>query len=349
MIRKLMLFMTMMIIVSACSSGSGTPYRIVYSMDTQQTTSEAVPDSSLQDQRYSVAIIPKGTEIDYFTVAAEGAQEAANDLDIDVMFEGPKTADVSGQIEVIDSMIQRHVDLIAVSANDPEALIPVLEKARQAGIKVISWDADADPQVRDFYVNMVDPETLGRHLMDTLANAMGEKGNFAILTGAISASNLSDWLKWIQVQHKAYYPEMNLVKVVATDDNLTKAGEVAKQLLAEHPELNGIIGNSSVGFLSAANAVKDAGKAGAVKVVGLSNPNFTRSYLNEGTVQMATLWSPKKLGYLTVVLANNLLNGVRPADGQDIPKVGKIRVVGDMVIMGEPLDFSKENVNQYDF
>ena len=72
-------------------------------------------------------------------------------------------------------------------------------------------------------------------------------------------------------------------------------------------------------------------------------------YLLDGSAQMATLWSPKKLGYLTVALAIQLLIGQMPYDGQEIRNAGSIRVKGDTVIMGEPLDFTAENVIQYDF
>src|SRR5262249_22748666 len=147
---------------------------------------------------------------------------------------------------------------------------------RSKGIKVITWDADTDPKARDFFVNMVEPEILGRHLLDTLASTMGEKGNYAIMTGSFTAANLNEWLKWINVQNNQYYPDLKLVATVATDDNPEKAAEVARRLLEDYPNLNGIIGNSSVGPPAAAQAVKEAGKSGIVKVVGLSNPNLMR-------------------------------------------------------------------------
>ena len=95
--------------------------------------------------------------------------------------------------------------------------------------------------------------------------------------------------------------------------------------------------------------MKEAGKSGAVKVVGLSSPALMNGYLREGSAQIATLWSPKKLGFLTIMLAYRYLNGQLPVDGQEIEGVGNIRLNGDMVIMGEPLDFTAENVSQYDF
>ncbi|QMV42716.1 autoinducer 2 ABC transporter substrate-binding protein [Cohnella cholangitidis] len=349
MYRTIATLLIIALFLASCQSGSSTRYELVYSMESGTAAGQQPVQSKAPGKRYKIGFVPKGSEIDYFQYAALGAREAGNSLGIDVILSGPATADADRQIQVVEQLIDRKVDLIAISANDPVKLVPVLQKARKNGIKVITWDADTEPQCREFFVNMVEPEVLGRHLLDTLALSMGEKGNFAIMTGSFAAANLNEWLKWINVQQSEYYPDMNLVATVATDDDQDKAYEVAKKLLSDYPDLDGIIGNSSVGPPAAAQAVKEAGKSGSVKVVGLSSPNLMGPYLRDGSAQVATLWSPKKLGYLTIVLAYNYLNGQMPIDGQEIEGVGNIRLNGDMVIMGEPLDFTAENVSQYDF
>jgi rhamnose transport system substrate-binding protein len=347
--RKIWVIIITALIVSACQNRLADPYEVVYSMASSTASPQHSIEENSTNKKYKIAIVPKGIEIPYFKFAAEGAQEAAKELGVEVLFEGPVIANAQLQVAVIEELIDKRVDLIAISANDPVMLVPVLQKAMRQGIKVITWDADTEPEGRQFFVNMVEPETLGRHLMDTVSLAMGEKGKFAIMTGSLSAANLNEWMKWIKVQQTEFYPEMELVEIAATDDDLIKAYDVAKQLLEKYPDLGGILGNSSVGPPGAAKAVNEAGRSGEVKVVGLSNPNLMNKYLKDGSAQMATLWSPKKLGYLTTVLAYNLLEGEMPSDSQEIYNVGKIRLNGDMVIMGEPLDFTKDNVDQYDF
>ncbi|MBW5446864.1 substrate-binding domain-containing protein [Cohnella sp. CFH 77786] len=349
MFRRMVLLLAFFVILCACGNGKSGPYEVVFSMDGPPNSESASITAVPAGKRYTIAIVPKGVEIPYFQYAAEGAREAGAEFGDEVIFEGPRNADAEEQIRIIEDLIDRKVDLLAVSANDPDKLVPVLRKAKQQGIRVITWDADTEPPAREFFVNMVEPETLGRHLMDTMAMSMGESGEFAILTGSLAAANLNEWLRWIRVQHEEFYPNMKLLEVVPTDDDQNKAYEEARRLLAEYPNLKGLLGNSSVGPPGAAKAVREAGKAGRVKVVGLSNPNLMAEYLRDDSAQMATLWSPKKLGYLTVVLAHRYLDGAKPADGQEIDKVGSIRVNGDMVIMGEPLDFTKDNVDQYDF
>lgn len=332
-------------VVSGCGQLNHTEYQVIYSND-------STPQGEKQQvtANYTIAVIPKVINIPYFNAVEEGVLEAAKDLGVEVIYKGPTVADPQQQINIIDEFIkQGDIDVIAVSANDPEELVPVLKKAQAHHIKVITWDADTLPEGRELFINMVDPETLGRHLMDTLAWNTGEQGEFAILTGAKSASNLNEWIKWIQQQQKEFYPNMKLVEIAANDDNPNKAYLMAQQLIKNYPNLKGIIGNSSVGPPAAAQAVKEAGKSGDIAVVGLSPPNPMNEYLKEGSAQIITLWSPKKLGYLTVALCKNILTDSYPYNNQEIAGVGKIRMNDDMVIMGEPIDFTKENVDQYDF
>ncbi|MFC4599892.1 autoinducer 2 ABC transporter substrate-binding protein [Cohnella hongkongensis] len=346
---RTMASLMMLALLVACSSGPSGDYELIYSMEPVGSVETPSPSGeSGPPERYKIAMVPK-VRNDYFNYVAEGAREAAGDLGVELIYREPSSADAEPQIEVVEELIERKVDLIALSANDPVKLVPVLRKAKEQGIRVITWDADTEAAGREFFVNMVDPEVLGRHLLDTLALTMGEEGSFAIMTSSFSAANNNEWLEWIKVQQQEYYPDLTLVTTVATDDDLGKSYQVANELLADYPELDGIIGNSSVGPPGAAKAVREAGKRGRVKVVGLSGPNLMREYLLDGSAQMSTLWSPKKLGYLTIRLADDLLNGKTPTDGREIDGVGNIRVNGDMVIMGEPLDFTAENVGQYDF
>ena len=337
----------LLLLVSGCKldSAEDSKFEVVYSIDDVQLK-EAEKSGN---EQMTVAIVPKQINIPYFNAVEEGALEAGKDLDINVIYTGPSFADASQQILIIEDLIEQHVDVIAVSANDPKKLAPILLEAKKRGIKVITWDADTIPESRDFFINMVDPETLGRHLMDILAWNTNEEGEFAILNGSLSAANLNEWLHWIKVQQEEYYPNMRLVDVVAHDEDAHQAYILAKELLKAHPNLSGIIGNSSEGPPATAQAVKEAEKDGKVAVVGLSPPNQMNEYLKDGSAQIVTLWSPKKLGYLTIALAKNALNNIEPYDHQEIARVGNIRVNGDMVIMGEPIDFTKENVDQYDF
>lgn len=342
-----MLAFLLLFVVSGCMNPllKEGKYQIIYNGG--QVKNQAISNNKINN--YTIAIVPKVIGIPYFNAVQEGALEAGKDLNVNVLFTGPPIADWKQQIKIINDLIEKNVNIIAVSADDPEKLGPILQKAKAKGIKVITWDSDTDPKYRDLFINMVDPEKLGRHLMDTLAELMDEKGNYAILTGSEGASNINEWMNWIRVQQREFYPQMHLVEVAETDDNPQKAYLLAKSLIKKHPDLSGILGTSSVGPPAAAQAVKESVKSGKISVVGLSTPNLMRPYLKDGSAQMITLWSPKKLGYLTVSLAKSLLDGDKPKDGQYIENIGNINVKGDTVIMGQPIDFTRENIDQYDF
>ncbi|WP_251551472.1 autoinducer 2 ABC transporter substrate-binding protein [Neobacillus muris] len=343
---KLLAGFLLIFVVSGCSYWDHTEkYQIIFNGEKK----DAQNSESGTKNDFTIAIVPKVSGIPYFNAVEEGALEAGKKLKVTVIFAGPPIADWKQQMNIIEDLVQKDVDLIAVSANDPMMLRPILQKAEQKGIKVITWDSDTTSEQRDLFINMVDPEKLGRHLMDNLASRMGETGDFAIMTGSQDAANLSEWLKWIKVQQKQVYPNMNLIEVVETEDNPQKSYLEAERLLKNYPNLKGILGSSSVGPPAAAQAVKDAGKSGEVVVTGLSTPNLMRTFLKDNSAQIVTLWSPKKLGYLTVSVAKDLLNGQTPKDGQHIKNIGNIKVEGDTVIMGLPIDFTRENIDQYDF
>ncbi|WP_230986969.1 substrate-binding domain-containing protein [Cohnella fermenti] len=239
--------LTALLLVSACgSNGAAGSYKVIYELESPSATDEGDGLAANPAPHYRIGVVPKLNNT-YFDVVKQGAQEAAWDIDVELLYEAPASADPDDQIEVIRGLMGKNVDAIAVSANDPDELVPVLEEAKSQGIKIVTWDSDAAPEAREFFVNMVDPETLGRHLLDTLAWSMGEKGDFAILTGSLAAANLNEWIGWIKKQQEEYYPNLHLLEIVPTEDDPDKAYEAAKSLLAKYPGLDGIIGNSSVG------------------------------------------------------------------------------------------------------
>ncbi|MBZ5752570.1 autoinducer 2 ABC transporter substrate-binding protein [Metabacillus rhizolycopersici] len=347
---KCFLFPLILIILCGCSvlGNKSTEYEVVYKGEVHKQKAIETKKSH-KDEPYTIGIVPKIEGIPYFNAVKEGALEAGKDLGVNIIYKGPSSASWKEQAQIIDEFIERNVDGIAVAANDPLKLGSVLQKARNRGIEVITWDSDTNPEFRSFFVNMVNSEILGRHLMDALATEINENGKYVILTGSSTAANLNDWIKWMEQQNVEYYPNMELVEVIPTNEDPHIAYMTAQKILDKYPDLKGIIGVSTVNPPVAAQVVKDKGKIGDIKVIGVSSPLLMKPFLQEGVAQMITLWSPQKLGYLTVSLATNLLNDESPYNGQQIRNIGVIEYDGDMVIMGQPIDITKENVDQYDF
>ena len=133
-------------------------------------------DDTAASAPITVAMMPKSKGNAYFIACRKGAEEAARELGIKLIWDGPTDPDPAKQNEVIDTWITRGVDVIAVAVENREGISSVLRKGRERGIKVLTWDADADPDARDFFVNQATPEGIGQTLMDNAARVLGGKG-----------------------------------------------------------------------------------------------------------------------------------------------------------------------------
>lgn len=298
-----------------------------------------------------VAMVPKVIGSPYFDTCAEGAKKVADEFGFELLYTGPTAADAAQQVNIIQDLISKKVDVLIVSANDAQAVAPVLKKAKAAGIKVITYDADSTPDARDLFINQTTPEILGRHIMDNIAKEIGGNGEYAILTASLTASNQNVWIKWMKDQQAAKYPDIKLVTIAPSEEDQQKAFAQTQNLVKAYPNLKGIAALSTVAEPGASQAIEQMGLNGKVKLVGLATPNGMRQYLKSGAAQSATLWDVGKLGYLTMYMAKQLVDGKAPADGMDIPTVGKVQYKADNkeIIMGEPLDFTKDNVDNFNF
>lgn len=309
--------------------------------------------SSVLAKDYTILVMPKLVGIPYFNASEDGALQAGKDLGVEVIYAGPTQADAAAQVKMIEDYISRGVDAIAVAPNDPAALTPVLKKAKERGILVMDWDTPADKDVVELSVHQIDDKQYGEHIWDLLVEEMGtDEGDYAILTGGLSAANLNTWIDYGLEYAKEKYPNLNLVtERIPTNEKQQEAYSKTLNLLRAYPNLKGIIGVSTPAPIGAAQAVEEKGLEDEVAVVGTSLPNDSRPYLKSGALRVGTLWEPAKLGYLTVYLALQKLEGKEIIDGMEVPNVGKIQVWedGKTVIMGPPTDFTAENVDNFDF
>ncbi len=305
-----------------------------------------------ESDEVTIVVMPKLVGIPYFNASEVGALQAGKDLGVKVIYTGPTTADAAEQVRMLEDLISKGVDAICVAPNDAAAMTPVLMKAKNAGITVLDWDTPADPSVVDLSVHQIDDQQYGEHVWDLLVEEMGDTGDYAIVTGGLSAANLNSWIDAGLAYAKKAYPGLNLVtERVPSDEKQQLAYQKTLDLIKAYPNLKGVVGVSTPAPLGAAQAVQEKGLSDKIAVVGTSLPTDSGPYLEDGSLRVGTLWDPSKLGYLTVVLANDLLNGKKPVDGQMVENVGKITVWPDgrTVIMGPPADFLKDNYASYEF
>jgi rhamnose transport system permease protein len=300
-------------------------------------------------RRVSIGVMPKSKGDPYFISCRVGAEKAAVDLGVDLIWDGPTGLDAAKQNEVVEGWITRHVDAISVSVENAASISTVLRKARSQGIKVVAWDADAKPDARDYFINQATSEAVGFTLLDEAARVMHEKGAFAIITGALTAANQNLWISFIKAR-LANYPDMKLVSVRPSDDDRDKAFSEAQMISKVYPEVKVIIVISAPAVPGAAEAIKQSGRKDLL-VVGLSLPNLCKPYVRDGEIEAVVLWNTENLGYLAVDAPAALARGTFPAGKPtfDAGPLGTVQVEGSEIILGAPMIFRKDNIDAFNF
>ena len=301
-------------------------------------------------RRPVIAVMPKAKGDPYFVSCRVGAEEAARELGVDLIWDGPTGLDAAKQNEVVESWITRRVDAIAVSVENAAGISTVLRKARQHGIRVVTWDADAEPDARDFFINQATPEGIANTLTDEAAHLLNGKGDFAIITGAISAANQNLWIDAIKRRMAARYPGLKLLTIRPSDDDRDKAFSETQVVLKAFPTARLIMSIAAPAVPGAAEAVQQSGRKD-IFVIGLSLPNLCKKYVHDGVVQAVVLWNTRDLGYLTVYTSALLAQNKLPTGTASfrVGRLGQIEIRGSEVILGQPVIFNKANIDQFDF
>ncbi|MSU89323.1 rhamnose ABC transporter substrate-binding protein [Rhodobacteraceae bacterium 2CG4] len=273
-----------------------------------------------QDDPVRIALVVKALGIGFFEAAAEGAEQAAEELgNVEVIYTGPTDTTAEGQIEVINSLIAQQVDAIAVSANDTDALVPALKRAMQRGITVISWDSGVAPEGRELHLNPSSNPLIGNMIIKLAADHLPDGGQVAVLSATTTATNQNTWIAEME-KVMDNYPGIEVVSTVYGDDLADKSYREAQGLMQSHPDLDAIIAPTSVGIVAAARAVEDAGKIGQVNVTGLGLPSEMAGAIESGASKSFAIWNPIDLGYSATYLAYMLATDQAEAGpGAEVP------------------------------
>jgi rhamnose transport system substrate-binding protein len=303
------------------------------------------------DSKLIVTMMPKAKGNAYFISCKVGAEKAAKELGVELLFDGPTDSNAAKQNEIVENWITLGVDVITVAAENKESISTALRKAEKQGIKVVTFDADALPDARSFFVNQATPQGIANGLMDEAARLCGEEGEFAIITATLTAGNQREWMKYINQRLAEKYPKMKLVAVRPSDDLKDKAQSESTALMSAYPNLKLLMAICTPGTPGAAEAVKQAGKTGKVKVIGLGLPNENKRYVHEGVTDSVVLWNTGDLGYLTVYAAVAVAKDeLKPgAKSFKAGSLGSFEIKGDNILLGKPFIFNKANIDQFDF
>jgi rhamnose transport system substrate-binding protein len=307
---------------------------------------------------HKIFFLPKLIGVNVFTENGKGAKEAAAKLGDTVTYNGPTEAVAAKQVPFIDSAARQGYDAIIISANDPNAVAPALKRAQQRGLKVISYDGDVRKDARTIFVSPPTASSIGAFQVEWMGAQIGYKGEIAILSATPTAANQNTWIKFMkQTLQKPKYKGMKLVKVAYGNDNPTDSAKETQALVQAYPNLKGIISPTTVGISSAAQVLDQAGKCKTIALTGLGLPNQMRKYVKKGCAKKFGLWNERDFGYLATYVANLVLDGKLTGKlGQTFTagRLGKRTVVksdgnSPVVVLGDPLVFTPQNIDKFNF
>lgn len=307
--------------------------------------------TAMAQDNVRIALVAKSLGNGFFEAAARGAEEAAEELgNTEIIYTGPTSTTAEGQIEVINSLIAQRVDAIAISANDPDAVAPALQKAMQRGITVISWDSGVAPEGREMHLAPSSDELIGQTIIKLAADQLPDGGKVALLSATSTSTNQNTWIEEMN-KVMDQYPDIEVVATVYGDDLADKSYREAQGLMQSYPDLDAIIAPTSVGIVAAAQAVQDAGKVGQVNVTGLGLPSEMAGAVESGASKSFAIWNPVDLGYTTAMIAHALATDAATAEpGAEIPtgRMGSVTLDDDKTAaMSEPFTYDASNIDEF--
>jgi ABC-type sugar transport system substrate-binding protein len=309
---------------------------------------------NLKGKKLKVVDVPKLIGIGYFNATSKGIADAAKELGtVDVKTDGPTKANIDEQITFIDNYITQGVNGILFAANDPVAISPVLKKALGKGIHVVGYDANSQPDAREWFVNQAEFNGIAKSLLDNMAKEIGEDGAFAIVTSTFTTPNQARWIAEMAAYAKKCHPKMKWLETVeAQEDNVLSFNQSTTLLNKYGDQLKGLFGMTSVATPAEAEAVTQAGRCGKVAVIGLATPNAMKPYVAKDCVKSVVLWNPVDLGYAAMYVLRAVSDGTLKPGATSVKagKLGELKVVnGSEILLGPPFVFTKSNINDFDF
>lgn len=300
-----------------------------------------------------IALVSKSRNDPYFSACEQGAREAARALGVQLYCESPLEKELLAQVELVDNLVNRGMDIIAIAPRDTMGIAPALKRARQNGVKVITFDTDADEKrsERAWFVRPVTDEALARSLVELMARLGGDRLRTVIVSGGAPTAGEQVWIREMRNFIAAKHPLMQVVTIQRVEDDQSSAYNAMEGLLQGDRQIRGVFALTPGALPAAAGAVQSGGFKETVHVTGLCLPSLARPYLESGTVRAFVMWNPVDLGYLAVQVAKQLADGKLPPGAKEIVagRLGKRSIRGSEVVLGDLIEVNAGNVKQFNF
>ena len=314
------------------------------------TTTTVWADAGKEPQKankpFTMGVVVKIGGIPWFNVMEQGIKEEGKALGVNAWQVGPTTADPAEQVRAIEDLIAKKVDVIGVVPNDAKVLEPVLKRAQEAGIKVITHESPGQTNA-DWDFELLDTQNMGANHMRDLAKCMGEEGKYAMFVGSLTVPLVNEWADAAIAYQKAHYPKMSLVEdrfgvAESVDDSMRTAND----LLSKHKDLKGIMSFGSQGPIGAGRAIDKRRKNDTTCVFGTFTPGQGIKLLEKGAIDGGYISNPMVAGKVFVQVATAMMNGSPIQDGVTLGDMGKISIKGNTILSDNPEKLDIENTQR---
>jgi simple sugar transport system substrate-binding protein len=309
------------------------------------------PAEEAMDEDLTFVTIVKIAGINWFNRMEEGVLAWGEENGVNATLVGPAEADAAQQIPIIEDLIAQGVDAICVVPMDPTQLDPVLQKAMDAGIVVVTHEA-SNQENMDFDIEAFDNEAFGGGLMDRLAAEMGEEGEYAVFVGSLGSKTHMEWAGGGVARQEEAYPNMTMVgDFNESFDDAEIAYQKAKEILAAYPDIKGFQGSASTDVAGIGRAIEEAGLQDEVAVVGTSLPSIAGDLLYTGAIDAIGFWDPAVAGAACNQMALMKIKGEEVGVGSDLGIGGYEDLIGEgNVLYGDAAVYVDDtNADQYGF
>ena len=299
--------------------------------------------------QHTIATVVKLVGVAWFNRMEEGVKQFGADTGHDTFLLGPPQADAALQVQIVEDLIAQRVSAITVVPFAPEALEPVLRRAMDLGIVVVSHEASNQQNVH-YDVEAFANADYGARIMDALAECMGYEGEYTVFVGSLTSQTHNEWVDAAIARQQEAYPNLTMVgsKNESSDDQQVAYAR-AQELLRTYPNLKGFQGSAATDVAGIGLAVEERGLEDRTCVMGTSLPSVSGQYLETGAVDRIFFWDPADAGYAMNVVAVRVLEGGEIVDGDDlgVPGYGNVKVDGKVIYGQAWVEVTAENMDDY--
>ena len=349
--KKIVSVLLCVMMIAVLAAGCGSSDAGSGGKSDSSKTKDTGDDKTANPEEYQVVMIVKQSD-SWFDDMTTGVEQLKKDTGLNVSVQVPETGDAASQISIMEDLIAQGVDAICIVPNDPDALVPTIEKAKESGIVVVTHEAPGIAENVDLDVEAFVNEEFGKLFGEKLAKSMDGKGQYAGFVGGLTMETYMAWYKAAIEYIKENYPDMECVTEEPYEDGNSVDGAHDKtlEILKAYPDIKGLFDCSAHGG-GICEALQEKNKTDDVSVVSLALPSMSATYLEDGSMKAGLAWRPADAGYATCYAAYLLASGQKVETGTDLKITGyeDIQVKDGVAYGNAPLEFSADNINDYKF